>query len=444
MPKKHTLLLIACCFGFLLHAQQRILGTMSPAEDYKWLIAYQLGPGYQNYVADSAVKDGNFTINIPENAKTGVYRLVYAIPQDEFYYDVIYNGKEDIKLSFSDEEGLRFLHSEENTLYNNYFAAVNALESEIIQFYSSPNTDPSVLSNIHKELDQLQKEYETKSKGLISGHFIAANKPYIPSAHENIETYVQHKKEHYFDALDFSDPVLQGSAFLTDKAVNYVFTALPYRKMSAEQLEKEMQANIARLGGILQPQDSQFKTALLGSIWRQLTENNYNSTADYLYENYLKTLAEETKDTELLNSIATYNRLRPGAQAPEITWNEGEKTNKLSDLAAANNYLIVFWSSTCSHCLQQLPELHKKIKDIPNITVLAIGLEDDGENWEMESAKLPGFTHGIALGKWESPYTTLYDIHQTPTYYILDKDKRIIAKPEDYKEAVALLKKNQK
>lgn len=109
-------------------------------------------------------------------------------------------------------------------------------------------------------------------------------------------------------------------------------------------------------------------------------------------------------------------------------------------MEAAKKYLIVFWSSTCSHCLQQLPELHKRIKDIPNITVLAIGLEDDEENWKLESAKLPGFTHGIALGKWESPYTTLYDIHQTPTYYILDRDKRILAKPEDYEKAIKFLK----
>ncbi len=443
MPGKNIFLLIACCFSLIMEAQHTISGNLSPAEDFKWLIAYQLGPGHQNYIADSAVKEGKFSIKIPENAKTGIYRLVYAIPQDEFYFDVIYNGKEDVELSFSTEEGLSFLNSVENTLYNNYFAAVNELENKIIQFYSAPNTNPSVLSNIHKELDQLQKQYETKSEGLISGHFITANKPYIPSGHKNIETYVQQKKEHYFDALDFSDPVLQGSAFLTDKAVNYVFTALPYRKMSAEQLEKEMQANIARLAGILQPLDPNFKTALLGTIWSQLTENQYNSTADYVYNNYLETLAVETKDTELLNSIATYNRLRPGAQAPEISWNEGEETKKLSDLEEAKNYLIVFWSSTCSHCLQQLPELHQRIKGIPNVTVLAIGLEDDEQNWKMESAKLPGFIHGIALGKWESPYTTLYDIHQTPTYYILDKEKRIVAKPEDYKEAVALLKKNQ-
>ncbi len=440
MPGRKIFLLIACCFSLIMEAQHTISGNLSPAEDFKWLIAYQLGPGHQNYIADSAVKEGKFNIKIPENAKTGMYRLVYAIPQEEFYFDVIYNGKEDIALSFNNEEGLKFLNSVENTLYTNYFAEVNELESKIIQFYSTPNNDPSLLSNIHKQLDQLQKQYETKSKGLICGHFIAANKPYIPSEHKDIETYVRQKKEHYFDALDFSDTVLQGSAFLTDKAVNYVFTALPYRKMSAEQLEKEIQANITRLARILLPVDPNFKTDLLGTIWSQLTENQYTKAADYLYENYLKALAVETKDTELLNSIATYNRLRPGAKAPEISWSEGETTKKLSDLEAAKNYLIVFWSSTCSHCLQQLPELHKRIKGISNITVLAIGLEDDEENWKLESTKLPGFVHGIALGKWESPYTTLYDIHQTPTYYILDKDKHIVAKPEDYKEAINFLK----
>ncbi|HCO85735.1 MAG TPA: thiol:disulfide interchange protein, partial [Arenibacter sp.] len=56
------------------------------------------------------------------------------------------------------------------------------------------------------------------------------------------------------------------------------------------------------------------------------------------------------------------------------------------------------------------------------------------------SAKLSNFVHGIALGKWESPYADIYDIQQTPTYYVLDNEKRIVARPGDYEEVLKFLK----
>jgi hypothetical protein len=77
------------------------------------------------------------------------------------------------------------------------------------------------------------------------------------------------------------------------------------------------------------------------------------------------------------------------------------------------------------------------------VKVLAMGLEDDDVTWKKESVKLPGFIHGIALGKWESPYADMYDIHQTPTYYILDSEKRIVAKPDDYQEVIKFLKEGK-
>ena len=87
-----------------------------------------------------------------------------------------------------------------------------------------------------------------------------------------------------------------------------------------------------------------------------------NKVADFIYDNYLKSLATETNKSELIKKIEIQNRLRLGAVAPEITWNEGSITKTLSGLSGAKNYVIVFWSSTCSHCLQQLPEFPQGLK----------------------------------------------------------------------------------
>ena len=89
---KKLLLILTIFVGLQSTAQHTISGTFSPAKDYKWLIAYRLKPGTQSYIADTAVKNGVFELKIPEKALPGTYRLVYAVPQEQFYFDVIYNG----------------------------------------------------------------------------------------------------------------------------------------------------------------------------------------------------------------------------------------------------------------------------------------------------------------------------------------------------------------
>jgi hypothetical protein len=40
--------------------------------------------------------------------------------------------------------------------------------------------------------------------------------------------------------------------------------------------------------------------------------------------------------------------------------------------------------------------------------------------------------HGIGLGKWENPLVQTFAIAATPTYFVLDASKTIIAKPYDF------------
>jgi protein-disulfide isomerase len=40
----------------------------------------------------------------------------------------------------------------------------------------------------------------------------------------------------------------------------------------------------------------------------------------------------------------------------------------------------------------------------------------------------------LGLGKWTNKLGVLYNVNATPTYFILDKDKKIIDKPNDIVE----------
>lgn len=438
--KKLTLIFVLLV-SYLVSAQHTISGTFSPASDFSWLIAYRLKSGTQNYIADTAIKKGAFNLTIPENAPSGMYRLVYAVPQEEFYFDIIYNGKEDIELTFNINDGAKFIISEENILYSSHSEAIGSIEQKIVDFYLSGETNKKVFSDLSEQLKDIQKLYEQKSEGLIAHEFISANTLPIPLEHLTIQDYVAFKKTNYFNGVDMGNPVLLASTFLTDKISNYVFTALPIETLSQEETEKAIINNVELVNTMILENTGAYRLHIQYNLWSQAAASNLNMISDFIYNSYLKELAITTGNKDIIDQIDVHNRLRLGAKAPEIIWKEGQDEKSLSDLNDAENYVLVFWSSTCSHCLKELPALHKELKGNSKVITIAIGLEDDDISWQKESEKLSNFKHAIALGKWQSDYAKLYDIHATPSYFILDREKRIIAKPENDKALVEFLKK---
>lgn len=426
-------------YALHLSAQNTISGSFSPAEEYTWLIAYRLTPDSQVYVADSAIKNGSFTLNLPEDAESGMYRIVYAVPQQEFNFDILYNGKENVVVDFDSSNGLGFAQSEENILLNSYLAELAQIEAEIIRFYASQETDTTIFNEATRKLKAHQNLFETKAKGLLAYNFIASNKPYIPNNYENVQEYVANKKAAYFDAINFKNPVLQSSDFLTDKVSNYAFTALSLTTQTKKETEDEIIKNVAHFTTILSDVAPVFKFYLYHDLWKNAIAYDYNEVADFIYSSTLKELAETTNNLDIKTAIEAHNRLRLGEIAPEMVWKDGVNERRLSTLEPFENYILIFWSSTCGHCLNELPAVHKELKGNSNLKIIAIGLEDETENWNSEKAHLPNFEHLIALGKWDSAYANLYDIHATPTYFILDSEKRIIAKPENDRALVAFL-----
>ncbi len=425
-----------------LMAQRTISGTFSPAGNYSWLIAYHLEPGGQSYIEDTAINDGKFTLALAENSATGIYRLVYALPQDEFYFDVIYNGKEDIQLHFDASKGINFSASEENKIFNRYFRDIHNLEGEIVRFYSEGKTNDKGFKKVRKALKASQVAYEKQSEGMLAQHFIKANSPYIPLNNESLFDYVKNRKANYFTTLDLKNPILQASGFLIDKISNYVFTALPMQQMDPLETEKAIQENVSEINEYMKGTPAGFKFHIFHKLWKQAAVNDYNILSDFIYESYLTPLAEGTNHQNVIDEIDIHNRLRLGAIAPEIEWRDGNTNKKLSDLNGSEYYMLVFWSSTCGHCLRDLPELYEGLNQRSNLIVVALGLEDDDVRWKIESAKFENFEHVLALGKWENEYAKLYDIGKTPTYFVLDKEKRIIAKLEDSNAVIRFLEEN--
>ncbi|GEN75212.1 TlpA family protein disulfide reductase [Chryseobacterium hagamense] len=97
----------------------------------------------------------------------------------------------------------------------------------------------------------------------------------------------------------------------------------------------------------------------------------------------------------------------------------------------ADKKIIIFWSSTCSHCEEELPKLLAKYNDLKskNIQVVGFSMDVDKDSYTKKIAAFP-WVNDSELKGWNSSYVDTYNVHATPTYFILDANNKIINRPE--------------
>lgn len=422
-----------------VQSQHTVSGNFSPANAFRYIMVYHLTNNGIQYVTDTGVEEGQFTFSLPNTVSPGTYRLVYGVPQDKYFIDIIYNCEEDIVFNFDLDSGIQIVNSKENAIYYDYFTEIEKAKDALMAFYSERKSDKNEYMNLVNNLKQVQNSYEAQSDKLIADTFITANRHYLPEKYLSLSEFLVEKKKHYFDHIDFTNATLQASEFFSDKILNYMFWAIP-PGTPEKDLVKEINKNVDFLASKLEVVPKVLQTTIWAKAWNKANESEVYNVSDYIFETYLKKLATDTKNSALITNIETQTRLRKGAVSPEITWEENGVKKSLLGLKGASKYLVVFWSSTCSHCLNELPVLHEKLKNIKDLKVVAIGLEDGTESWKQTIPKLPDFHHAIALEKWDSPYVQTFAIQQTPTYFILDEDKRFLDRPESVEAVIENLK----
>ncbi|MCD4729534.1 MAG: TlpA family protein disulfide reductase, partial [Bacteroidales bacterium] len=138
--------------------------------------------------------------------------------------------------------------------------------------------------------------------------------------------------------------------------------------------------------------------------------------------------------------------LSVGKKAPEfvITDINGTELN-LKDIKS-DYTLLLFWASWCSHCADALPKIHDIFTgtERKDLEILAISLDTEKEEW-VNAVELLDFTwtNCSELKGWDSKVAIDYNVYATPTMFLLDKKKNILAKPITFNELNAALKKEK-
>lgn len=435
---KKLLLLIALIPTFIF-AQHSIDGVFTPAKDYSYAFLYHATPTGSDYINRAQLgEDGSFSIPFDSTSTPGIYKIVYALPPEDNNFDFIYNGKESVAFTFNVDNGLEFTDSNENKLWASYIKSMDMVNRTISNFYTKESTDKKAYKAIIKTLSDTQVAYEESSKGTLTSVFVQANSPYIPKEFEDLSAYSKNLKRTYLEHVDFSNPLLQSSDFLVERVMAYIFG------MSANTNNDLYKKDVDGLMSKIGEGNIEIKTILFEMIWRRFKGMENPELANYITDKYLLELTELTKYDALKEQLIIYKNNAVGNKASnfDLSFNDDGMTimSSLHDLEKSNQYLIIFWSSTCGHCLEELPKVKAIIAEKKELTVIAIGLEDDAENWQKMIANYQGFIHVLGLGKWDNPISNAYGIESTPSFFLLDKDKNIIAKPYDAEALKAILK----
>ncbi|MCI3937718.1 TlpA family protein disulfide reductase [Chryseobacterium aahli] len=162
------------------------------------------------------------------------------------------------------------------------------------------------------------------------------------------------------------------------------------------------------------------------------------------FKNKYLTLAKNLKCTitdRLASTIKSNANVEIGAVFPNYKFQSAVNTTakSIADVKA-DKKVIVFWSSTCSHCESELPKLLEKYNDMKakNIQIIGLSLDSDKDSYAKKIVAFPWINDSELRG-WNSSYAETYNVHATPSYFILDANNKIISKPDHVGDVLTYL-----
>jgi thiol-disulfide isomerase/thioredoxin len=106
-----------------------------------------------------------------------------------------------------------------------------------------------------------------------------------------------------------------------------------------------------------------------------------------------------------------------------------EKSTNLYDVKAKYT-VVVFWDPDCGHCKKEMPVIksfYDSVKPL-GVEVYAVGVEQDAKKW-IQYIRDNQLKWINVTDSWNlSDFRKYYNINSTPQIFLLDKDKKIIAK----------------
>jgi Domain of unknown function (DUF5106)/Thioredoxin-like len=436
--------------------------TLKPYKNQYAYLGYYYGK--IKALADSAMLNGSSTgvFKGKEKLKGGIYFVVS--PRKEILFEVLVDKQQNFSIQ-ADTVGLpgsvKFMNSPENNLFQSYskFASANGKTSAAymgqLATAKSKADSTTLLDKLHGNNEMMlhyRDSITLKNPGsMLATLFKALKEPVVPPAskqpggkYDSLLAY-NYYKGHYWDGISFTDERLLRTPIFEPRLDKYYKTLVV---PETDSIIKEVDAMLTKSG----PDKEMYKYLLTYFVQQYINPTYMGQDAVFvhLFEKYINNNPEVDWFTEKYKKYMTdrayslmANLIGAPAQNLELV-DTSEIPRPLYDVKAP--YIVIcFWDATCSHCKEVVPKLdsiyqHKWKKE--GVVIYGVMVDGGKEAWVnyIRANNLSDWIHvyetnaqrdsGYAAGK--PNYRQLYDVYQTPILYLLDKDKRIIAKKLAY------------
>ena len=432
---------------------QTIQGSF-PSLSNQWL-KFGTFEGLQSKTLDSAFvnEKGVFTFNF----STQKPAVGYLITAENKPYFLILDKGEQIELSgdyLAAPETIKVLSGKQNQAFSQYASEHPKREQTLSawrylnQIYTSDplfSKDTKAKKFIDEQYALIKKQDQDFLNQLDSKSYVSWYLP-IRRLVSDVSIIAQYRTEEIpatiqsFRKLDYTDERLFRSGLLRD-AIESHFWLLENSGKSLDSVFIEMKVSIDSMMTKLVKDDKKLNE-ITDYLFDLLERHSLFQASEYLA---LKVLNEVscTIDNNLAKQLETYRAMKKGNIAPDFSFYPNtifpsdiprDKTQKLSDLK--NPYtLIVFGSSTCPKCAEEIPqiaELYGKWK-AQGVEVVFISLDENEEDFQKFIGSFP-FTSSCDFKKWNSPIAESYYVFGTPTMFLLNIKREILLRPNSVKQ----------
>lgn len=247
---------------------------------------------------------------------------------------------------------------------------------------------------------------------------------------QQVRSYYYYRA-HFYDNFDLSDDRLLRTPFFTKKINKFFDESVP-------QVPDTMAAEAIKLIEKCRPNPDMFRF-FVSTMYNRFNQSNIMGMdaalvkiADKYYLSGEAEWADSAFLADLRENVDGIRYTLIGLKAPDIKMPSvtGEWF-KLSEVNAPYT-ILAFWEPSCGHCKKEIPHLKTAVYDKfaqYGVKVFAVYVQVDEAPWKefIEEHQLEEFIN-VYDPYGRTRFRQYYHIKSTPTIFVLDKDKKIVAK----------------
>lgn len=444
------LLILYTCIYSQTTISYEIKLSISDLKDSTLFLAYHYGD--RQYIKDTVKLDrnGQGTLDGKPALPEGIYMIV--LPGRK-YFEILIPSDQHFSISCKYDDYLKtldFTGSEENKRFLEYQKTWISLQeydrnlNTRIRNNKQASDSLQILNKLRSDHEKKMKDYlksvvESNSGNLLGlvvkaiipveiPDFTTAPGTNNPDSVRWIKSYL-YNKEHFFDNIDFNDERILRTPIFHSRLKNFFSDVVI---QLADSINKEIVRIISKPS--INPRVFQYVSVFLFNHFRESEIMGHDAVIVKLADEiYLSGKADWVTEEWKENLRKEVDRIRPnliGVKAHDLIMNTFNNVFvSLYDLRK-DFTILYFWEPDCGHCKEATPklkELYDKIKG-QGVEVFAVCTQPDREKWEKYIQEY----NLTWINGWDPQRITnfdyYYNITSTPIIYILDRDKKIIAK----------------